>query len=124
MHKIHALIAALLIATITASHAQYAPCDAKPRPLSICDTTVSYGKRLSDAVKFNLIDPGGVEAESMVEVELSVAKDGTIQSYKVLHTEGSPAWHTAVMRAIMKSDKLPLDVDGTVPSNVLIVFRP
>ncbi|RYF35984.1 MAG: protein TolA, partial [Comamonadaceae bacterium] len=39
-------------------------------------------------------------------------------------SSGSPAWDEAVQRALERTGSLPRDVDGRVPSPVVIGFRP
>jgi colicin import membrane protein len=65
-----------------------------------------------------------VDPESLVEVVVITDPDGTVSSFKILHSRGSELWATAVQKALMKTDKLPLDSDGKIPPRIILVFRP
>ncbi|MNJ01118.1 hypothetical protein D3C73_1606450 [compost metagenome] len=58
------------------------------------------------------------------EVAVRTAPDGTIVSVRVTQSSGNPAWDQAVVRALHKTDTLPRDTDGRVPSSLTIGFRP
>jgi len=60
----------------------------------------------------------------LAEVELRLAPDGTILSQKLVTSSGLKEWDDAVQRAIDRTQVLPRDVDGTVPSRMVIAFRP
>jgi colicin import membrane protein len=65
--------------------------------------------------------PGNPEA--LVEVRL--APDGTIVSKRLKKASGYKAWDDAVLRALDRTETLPRDTDGRVPSGpVDLVFRP
>ena len=51
-------------------------------------------------------------------VEVKAAPDGTIIGRRLLKSSGVPAWDEAVLRAIDKTEILPRDTDGRVPSVV------
>jgi len=57
------------------------------------------------------------------EVVVIAAPDGTILDAKVQKPSGTREWDEAVVRAIRKAERLPRDVDGRVPSPIVIVFR-
>jgi colicin import membrane protein len=57
-------------------------------------------------------------------VEVRTAPDGTIISRKLLKSSGVKNWDDAVLKAIDKTEVLPRDVDGRVPSALVFSFRP
>ena len=57
-------------------------------------------------------------------VEVRCAPDGRIISRKLLESSGLPAWDEAVLRAVDRTEVLPLDENGRVPSPLQIEFRP
>ena len=65
-----------------------------------------------------------VAGNPLATVEVRLAPDGTIVSRKLTKSSGSPAWDETVLRAIDKTEVLPRDVDGRVPSSISIDFRP
>lgn len=106
------------------AHPLSAAASGPQRPLSFDDTSLPYGRRVGDAIRFHLLDPGPVAADSLVEVEVLVQPDGTVSSYKLLRTAGSPQWEAAVKRAMARADRLPLDVAGKVPARLVLTLRP
>ncbi len=58
------------------------------------------------------------------EIEVRTSPDGTIVSRKLIKSSGVKAWDDAVLKAIDKTDALPRDTDGRVPSTLIITFRP
>ena len=64
------------------------------------------------------------EGNPQAEVEIKVAPDGTILSQRLLKSSGLKEWDEAVQRAIDRTQVLPRDVDGRVPSTMVIAFRP
>jgi colicin import membrane protein len=57
-------------------------------------------------------------------VEVRASPDGTIVARKLIQSSGVKAWDEAVLRAIDKTEVLPRDTDGRVPSPLEISFRP
>jgi colicin import membrane protein len=86
--------------------------------------SASYAGRIVARVKPNIIFTDDVPGNPAAEVELRTLPDGTIVSRRVVKSSGVPAWDDAVLRAIDRTAVLPRDVDGRVPSAIVIVFRP
>ena len=84
----------------------------------------SYGGRVSAKVKPNIVFTEDLAGNPTAEVEVRTAPDGTIVSRKLLKGSGSKAWDEAVLKAIDKTEVLPRDTDGRVPSVMVISFRP
>ena len=84
----------------------------------------SYAGRIRARVKPNIVFVDDIAGNPTAEVEVHSAPDGTILSRKLLKSSGVKSWDDAVLKAIDKTEKLPLDVDGRVPSPLIIVFRP
>ena len=68
--------------------------------------------------------PATVPGNPLATVEVRLAPDGTIVGRKLTTSSGSPAWDETVLRAIDKTEVLPSDIDGRVPSSMSIDFRP
>ena len=86
--------------------------------------SASYAGRIRGKVKPNIVFGDDIPGNPMAEVEVKCAPDGTILSKRVLQTSGHKAWDDAVIKALEKTEKLPLDTDGRVPSVMVISFRP
>jgi len=83
-----------------------------------------YGGRVAAAVKPNIVFTENVTGNPSAEVEVRAAPDGTITSRRLLKSSGVKAWDEAVLRALDKTERLPKDVDGRVPSQFPMIFRP
>ncbi|MBS0292509.1 MAG: cell envelope integrity protein TolA [Proteobacteria bacterium] len=84
----------------------------------------SYGGKVAAKVKPNIVYPDLVEGNPRAEVEVRAAPDGTIVGTRITQSSGNKAWDDAVIRALQRTETLPRDVDGRVPSSLVIGFRP
>ena len=75
-------------------------------------------------VKPNIVYPDMVNGNPRAEVRVRAAPDGTITGVQLVQSSGNKAWDDAVVRALHKTDTLPRDTNGKVPSELLIGFRP
>jgi colicin import membrane protein len=89
--------------------------------------SASYAGRIVARVRPNIVYtdsinslPGNPEAD----VEVRTAPDGTILSSRIAKSSGVKEWDDAVLRAVEKTGALPRDVDGRVPSPMVIAFKP
>jgi colicin import membrane protein len=86
--------------------------------------SAGYAGRLKARIKPNIVfadDPAG---NPTATVEVRAAPDGTILSRRLVKSSGLTEWDEAVLRAIDRTEVLPRDVDGRVPSPIEIHFRP
>lgn len=86
--------------------------------------SASYGGRVKARVKPNIVFTDDLPNNPVAEVEVRTAPDGTIVGRKLTKSSGVAAWDEAVLKAIDKTEVLPRDTDGTVPSSLVLVFRP
>ena len=86
--------------------------------------SASYAGKVAAKVKPNIVFPDEIAGNPMADVEVRAAPDGTILSARLLKSSGIKAWDEAVLKAIAKTEKLPQDTDGRVPSTLIIGFRP
>ena len=84
----------------------------------------SYGGKVAAKVKPNIVYPDAISGNPRAEVEVRLSPDGTIVGKKLIQSSGNKAWDDAVLRALDKTESLPRDVDGRVPSTLEIGFRP
>ena len=85
-----------------------------------CDGYLAPALSHSDAT----IDLFAEAGYPRAEVEVRAAPDGTITGTRLIQSSGNKAWDDAVLRALQKTETLPRDVDGRVPSSLVIGFRP
>ncbi len=84
----------------------------------------SYGGKVAAKVRPNIVYPDAVAGNPRAVVQVRAAPDGTIVGTKLIQSSGNKAWDEAVLRALQKTETLPRDVDGRVPSSLVIGFRP
>jgi colicin import membrane protein len=75
-------------------------------------------------VKPNIVVSDDVAGNPEALVEVRLAPDGTIVGKRLTKSSGNKSWDDAVLRALDKTEVLPRDTDGRVPSSVELVFRP
>ena len=85
----------------------------------------SYGGRIIARVKPNIVfNPDDVSGNPVAEVEVRTAPDGKIMSRKLIKSSGNKAWDEAVIKALDKTDTLPRDTDGSIPTMMVLGFKP
>lgn len=86
--------------------------------------SASYAGRIVAKVKPNIVLTESVPATLRAEVEVRAAPDGTILGRRLVKSSGNKDWDEAVLRAIDRTETLPRDTDGRVPSLITIGFTP
>ena len=86
--------------------------------------SATYAGKVVAAVRPNIIFPGTVNGNPSAEVEVTTLPTGEILGRKLVRSSGDPDWDAAVLRAIDRTQRLPRDVDGRIPSPMIIAFRP
>jgi len=84
----------------------------------------SYAGRVAARVKPNIVFTEEITGNPRAEIEVRTAPDGTIVGQRILKSSGVKAWDDAVLKAVIKTEVLPRDTDGRVPSPLIIDFRP
>lgn len=98
--------------------------DAKGTALKASGPSASYGGKVRAKVKPNIVFTEDIAGNPTAEVEVRTALDGTIISQRLIKTSGNKAWDDAVIKAIIRSETMPRDVDGRVPTPMILEFRP
>ncbi len=89
--------------------------------------SASYAGKVEAKIRPNITfaEVDSVQGNPAAEVDIRIAPDGTIVGTpKLVKSSGVKAWDTAVLRAIEKTETLPRDTDGRVPSAMTLVMRP
>jgi colicin import membrane protein len=86
--------------------------------------SAGYAGRVVARIKPNIVFTEDISTNPTAVIEVRCAPDGRITGKKLIKSSGIKAWDEAVMRAIDKTEILPKDIDGTVPSSFEISFRP
>ena len=84
----------------------------------------SYGGKVRAKVKPNIVFTDAIEGNASAEVEVRSSPTGTIMSQRLVKPSGNKAWDEAVIKAIIRTETMPRDVDGRVPSPMILEFRP
>ena len=86
--------------------------------------SASYGGKVRAKVKPNIVFTEDIAGNPSAEVEVRTAVDGTIMSQRLVKSSGNKAWDDAVVKAIVKTETMPRDTDGRVPTPMILEFRP
>jgi colicin import membrane protein len=86
--------------------------------------SASYGGKIVARIKPNIVFTEELNSNPAAEIEVRTLPDGTIIGRKLVKTSGIKAWDEAVLKAIDKTESLPRDIDGSVPSSLTISFKP
>ena len=86
--------------------------------------SASYAGRIIASVKPNIVLTEPVSGSPRAEVEVRAAPDGTIIGRRLVKSSGNKDWDDAVLRALDRTEVLPRDTDGRVPSPITIGFTP
>ncbi len=86
----------------------------------------SYAGKVQAAVRPNVVfaDADLMSGNPSAEFDVRTAPDGTIVGVKLRKSSGVANWDDAAERALRKTEKLPRDIDGTVPSALTIALKP
>uniref|UniRef100_UPI0011848DBE cell envelope integrity protein TolA n=1 Tax=Ideonella sp. A 288 TaxID=1962181 RepID=UPI0011848DBE len=84
--------------------------------------SAAYAGRIKARIKPNIVLAVDVPGNPVAEVEVRCGPDGTIIGRKLTKSSGNATWDDTVLRAIDRTEVLPRDVDGRVPSTMTLVF--
>lgn len=84
----------------------------------------SYAGMVAARIRPNIIYTQDFPSRLATEVEVRAQPDGRITDRRVVRSSGNRDWDEAALRAIDRTGSLPRDVDGRVPSPIVIVVRP
>jgi len=86
--------------------------------------SASYAGLIVARVKPNIVLTESVPSTLRAVVEVRAAPDGTIIGRRLVKPSGNKDWDEAVLRALDRTEKMPRDTDGRVPSPIEIGFTP
>ncbi|WP_341902915.1 cell envelope integrity protein TolA [Polaromonas sp. YR568] len=97
--------------------------DAKGTAQKSGGPSASYGGKVRAKVKPNVVFTDDAIGNPTAEVEVRTAPDGTILGQRLVKSSGNKAWDDAVIKAIIRTGTMPRDVDGRVPTPMILEFR-
>lgn len=86
--------------------------------------SAGYGGRVKAKVLPNVVFTDDIAGNPTAEVEVRTTPDGSIISQRIVKSSGNKAWDEAVIKAIIRTETMPRDVDGRVPTPLIIEFKP
>jgi colicin import membrane protein len=86
--------------------------------------SAGWGAKVRARVKPNIVFTEAVSGNPEARVEVRLSPDGTIVSKRIVKSSGHKGWDDAVLRALDKTEVLPRDENGRVPTPVELIFRP
>ena len=98
--------------------------DAKGSAQKSSGPSASYGGKVRAKVLPNVVFTDDITGNPTAEVEVRTTLDGTITSQRLIKSSGNKAWDDAVIKAIIRTGTMPRDVDGRVPTPMILEFRP
>ena len=84
--------------------------------------SASYAGRIVARIHPHILFDEPLPGHPVATVEVTLAPDGTIVAKRLLHSSGFKSWDDAVLRAIERTQALPLD-NGRVPPPFQIDFK-
>ena len=86
--------------------------------------SAGYAGRIIARVKPNIVFTETIVGKPTASVEVRSAPDGTIVGRRLVKSSGNREWDEAVLRALDRTEILPRDTDGRIPSPMTIDFTP
>jgi TonB family protein len=84
----------------------------------------TYAEIVARAIKANIMVKRLPVDNPAAEVFVRVATSGAVINAKLIRSSGNVDWDEAVVSAVYRTAKLPLDADGRIPGEMYLVFRP
>ena len=98
--------------------------DARGTAQKASGPSASYGSKVRAKVKPNIVFTEDIAGNPVAEVEVRTTPGGSITSQRLVKSSGNKAWDDAVIKAIIRTETMPRDTDGRVPTPLIIEFRP
>jgi colicin import membrane protein len=86
-------------------------------------TSPGYAEKVQRRVRPNIVWSGETAGLETV-VTVRCAPSGTLLSSTVTRSSGNDQWDEAALRAVRRSDPMPVDINGQAPSSFTITLRP
>ena len=88
-------------------------------------SSTTYGAIARAAVKPNVVFTDAFDGNPLAKVEVTLESNGTIISSRIVQPSGNDSWDKAVLNAVIRTGRMPMDVDGKLPDRIMILeFKP
>lgn len=98
--------------------------DAKGSAQKSSGPSASYGGKVRAAVRPNVVFTDDIAGNPTAEIEVRTTLDGAVISQRLVKSSGNKAWDDAAVKAVIRTGTLPRDVDGRVPTPMILEMRP
>jgi colicin import membrane protein len=98
--------------------------EAKGSALKSSGPSAGYAGKVRAAVKPNVIFTEDISGNPKAEIEVRTTLDGSIISQRLVKSSGDQAWDDAAIKAVIRTGTLPRDIDGKVPTPMILEIRP
>lgn len=88
------------------------------------DPSLTYGVKVAASIQPNIYSIKELSASLTTEYDVYTDASGKVISAKIRKRSGDAYWDDAALHAILKTERLPLDETGRVPSPMTISLRP
>ena len=92
-------------------------------PASSPQYSQSYSGKVVQAIKSNIVWKEKEVPEARCEVEVELDDRGNIVARRVVLSQGHPDCCPTVLRALDRTERIPVDIDGRAPPRLVIAFR-
>ncbi|GJH18473.1 hypothetical protein CBA19CS22_18045 [Caballeronia novacaledonica] len=97
---------------------------APPTPAAGADSTSpGYSEKVQRRVRPNIVWAGETAGLETI-VSVRCASTGTLLSATIRRSSGNEQWDQTALRAVQRSDPMPVDVNGQAPASFTIPLRP
>ena len=86
--------------------------------------SASYAAKVIAAIRTNILNSKGLDSNLIADYVVNTNDDGVILKITPLKLSGDAYWDDVALRAIIKTERLPRDESGKVPSPMVISLRP
>ena len=86
--------------------------------------SANYGARVVAAIRPNIETIKELSPSLRAEYAVYTDASGRVTTPKLLKSSGDAYWDEVALKAILKTERLPIDDNGRVPSPMTIVLRP
>jgi colicin import membrane protein len=86
--------------------------------------SATYAKKLALAIKHNIRFDTEIEGNPVAVVRAETEIDGRIKSRHLVQSSGVGEWDTAVLNAIDRTERFPIEANETLPRAIEFHMRP
>lgn len=86
--------------------------------------SATYVKKIALTIKNNIRSNTKIEGNPLAVVRVDTTIDGRITSRHLIQSSGVVDWDTAVLNAIDRTERFPIEANETLPRAIEFHFRP